>query len=291
MTLQEESLQLVRLPKAQRELAYRWELDREHLRDFFVIPSWASLNNKQRAAVRLVCSKERLWGEEHKPSAELLSGVGQLEKLMLHEMAHKDIALSSTLVPLMRTNREFHEEAGKPIAGYTEEALLARLAYDKDGWGLLAFRYDPQRPLDDILADLRKDLEDLRTFPSKPMRPRGKDWSSRMVDLICLRAKRANLGDWKIMAPIINPCIKAAGCGGPLSQKSWLNRISRAQDELRERDNWLIAKQQAKLPYTPPEHHEIVMRRPFESETVPWVSAPKIWGTAGFYKFSLKSKR
>ncbi len=162
---------------------------------------------------------------------QLLRGVGQIEKLMLHEMAHKDIALSSTLVPLMRTNRELHEEAGKPIDDYTEEALLTRLAYDKDGWGLLAFRYDPQRPLDDILADLRKDLEDLHTFPSKPLRPRGKDWSSRMVDLICLRAKRVNLGDWKIMAPIINPCIKAAGCGGPLSQKSWLNRISRAQDD------------------------------------------------------------
>ena len=50
----QKALELARVPKAQRELAYRWELDREYLKTDYVIPAWITLNDKQRREVRKV---------------------------------------------------------------------------------------------------------------------------------------------------------------------------------------------------------------------------------------------
>ena len=235
---------------------------------------------------------ESLWGTPPEPSAELLRGVGQLEKLMVHELNHGDDALSTMLVPVMRARRHFTEKDGSAIEkGLEEEALLARLPHDKKGWGLAAFRYDPNRPLDDIIANLRKELEELRSFPPNPPRPRGKDWATRMIDLLCYRAKQRNIGDWKMIAPLIDPCIKAAGCGGMLTHKSWLNRVRRAFDEIFQREGWLAERQREMLPHLPQEHHAFVMRRPYESKTIPWKAAPQVWGDLGMSKFILNAKK
>lgn len=278
-SLGREWLSLASVPKAQKELAYRWELDRWMLRKRYNIPAWTELSGKQRETVRKVCGKKCLWGDVPAEAARFLLGVGELERFMLHEMKHEDRATSAWCVHVMRMVAKNQKEAGEQIdPRYHEDELIKRLPHDADGWGQVAFRYDPKRPLDEIMADMRKEMEMMRPFPAKPMKPRGKDWGSRLIDLLCHQAKRQHALEWKEAAPLIDPCIKAAGCGGSLGHKSWLTRLQRAYNEIRHREDWLDSIQREKLPRLPPEVHAEWMDKPISMLTLPYEAAIDLWG-------------
>jgi len=270
-------LPLVSVPKAQKELTYRWELDRWILRERYAIPAWTELSGKQRETVRKVCSRKCLWGDVPAEAARFLIGVGELENFMLHEMEHGDRATSAWLVQTMRVVAKHIKEGEQVETRYHEAELIKRLPHDEDGWGQVAFRYDPKRPLDEIMADMRKEMESMRPFPAKPMKPRGKDWGSRLIDLLCHQAKHHGL-EWKEAAPLIDPCINAAGCGGTLKHKSWLTRLQRGYDEIRIREDWLDSIQREKLPRLPPEIHAEWMHKPISELTLPYEAAIDLWG-------------
>lgn len=222
------------IPKDQLCFAYQWELDREFGRDYEdPMRPWPVLRQHEKEAI-IPCIGQPVFRDEMPPEAAWLGWPFDLlpEKNAGSSNIREIMGKTSSEWSMFFADMDRAKCKGTVVTdGHASdwEHLL-----DENGNFRLLFGIDRTRPLDEIMKDIRRELETLHRFPLQRSPVRGVDWASRLCDLLCLRLERSG-HEWKRAFAILTPFRKENGLNGLSVQKHWSTRRGRAKAAIKRR--------------------------------------------------------
>lgn len=222
------------IPRDHLCFAYQWELDREFGREHEdPMRPWPVLRQHEKEAI-IPCIGQPIFRDEMPPEAAWLGWP--------FDLPPEKYAGSSDIREIMgKTSSEWSmffadlDRAKRKSTVVTDgNASNWKHLLDEHGNFRLLFSIDRTRPLDEIMKDIRQELEVLHRFPPQMPPVRGVDWASRLCDLLCLRLERSG-HDWKSAFDILTPFKKNNGLTGLSVQKHWSTRRGRAKAAIKKR--------------------------------------------------------